>query len=115
MDIRNPVFTSDNRIDCEIEHPFYGWIPFTADPNDVEVHGQEIYAVALAMGPVDYVAPAVVPPTKEQQEQLRKWAYTAEADPLFFMSQRDEATVEEWQAKVQEIKARYPYPEETQA
>jgi hypothetical protein len=53
-----------------------------------------------------------LPPTKEQQEQLRRWAYQQEADPLFFMSQRGEATVEEWQAKVQEIKARYPYPEE---
>jgi hypothetical protein len=56
-----------------------------------------------------------LPPTKEQQEQLRRWAYQQEADPLFFMSQRGEATVEEWQAKVAEIKARYPYPEETQA
>jgi hypothetical protein len=56
-----------------------------------------------------------LPPTKGQQEQLRKWAYQQEADPLFFMSQRGEATVEEWQAKVAEIKARYPYPEETQA
>jgi hypothetical protein len=45
----------------------------------------------------------------------RQAAYTSEADPLFFMSQRGEATVEEWQAKVAEIKARYPYPEETQA
>jgi hypothetical protein len=115
MDIRNPVFTADNRIDCEIEHPVYGWIPFTADPNDVEAHGQEIYASALAMGPADYVAPAVVPPTKADQEELRRSAYQQEADPLFFMSQRGEATVEEWQAKVAEIKARYPYPEETQA
>jgi len=56
-----------------------------------------------------------LPPTRAQQEQMRRWAYTQEADPLFFMSQRGEATVEEWQAKVQEIKARYPYPEETQA
>jgi hypothetical protein len=115
MDIRNPVFTADNRIDCEIEHPHFGWIPFTADPNDVEAHGQKIYAAALAMGPADYVASAVVPPTKEEQEAARKAAYTQEADPLFFMSQRGEATVEEWQAKVAEIKARYPYPEETQA
>ena len=59
----------------------------------------------------EFLPPPPVVPTKEQQEQLRKWAYTAEADPLFFMSQRGEATVEEWQAKVAEIKARYPYPE----
>ena len=40
--------------------------------------------------------------------QLRQSAYTAESDPLFFKAQRGEATMEEWQAKVQEIKARFP-------
>ena len=38
-------------------------------------------------------------------------AYTQESDPLFFKAQRGEATIEEWQAKVQEIKDRFPYPE----
>jgi hypothetical protein len=63
----------------------------------------------------EFLPPPPVVPTKAEQEAKRKAAYTAEADPLFFMSQRGEATVEEWQGKVQEIKARYPYPEETQA
>jgi hypothetical protein len=52
------------------------------------------------------------PPTREQIEQMRRGAYTEEADPMFFMAQRGEATVEEWMAKVAEIKARYPYPAE---
>jgi hypothetical protein len=38
----------------------------------------------------------------------RRNAYIAEADPLFFKAQRGEATMEEWQAKVTEIKARFP-------
>jgi hypothetical protein len=38
----------------------------------------------------------------------RRNAYIAEADALFFKAQRGEATMEEWQAKVAEIKARYP-------
>jgi hypothetical protein len=38
----------------------------------------------------------------------RRSAYIAEADPLFFKAQRGEATTEEWQAKVAEIKARFP-------
>ena len=38
----------------------------------------------------------------------RHAAYIAEADPLFFKAQRGEATMEEWQDKVAEIKARYP-------
>jgi hypothetical protein len=63
----------------------------------------------------EFLPPPPVVPTKAEQEAKRKAAYTAEADPLFFMSQRGEATVEEWQGKVAEIKARYPYPEETQA
>jgi hypothetical protein len=58
------------------------------------------------------IAAITAPPAKEVQEAARRSAYAAEADPLFFMSQRGEATVEEWQAKVAEIKARYPYPAE---
>jgi hypothetical protein len=38
----------------------------------------------------------------------RHQAYITEADPLFFKAQRGEATIEEWQAKVTEIKARFP-------
>lgn len=38
----------------------------------------------------------------------RKQAYAEESDPLFFKMQRGEITEEEWKAKIQEIKARYP-------
>jgi hypothetical protein len=38
-------------------------------------------------------------------------AYNAEADPIAMQMLRDEATKEEWLAKIEEIKARYPYPE----
>ncbi len=50
--------------------------------------------------------------TKKEQRGNRASAYAAEADPLFFKSQRGEATTAEWEAKVAEIKARYPYPDE---
>ena len=43
-------------------------------------------------------------------QRNRASAYTAEADPLFFKAQRGEATIEEWQAKVAEIRSCYPYP-----
>lgn len=43
-------------------------------------------------------------------KKQRSDAYKTEADPLFFMSQRGEATVEAWLAKIEEIKLRYPYP-----
>lgn len=51
-------------------------------------------------------------PSKAVQEASRRDAYQIEADPLFFMAQRGEATIEEWQAKIAEIKARFPYPAE---
>jgi hypothetical protein len=43
-----------------------------------------------------------------EAEANRKAAYIAEADPLFFKAQRGEATLQEWQDKIAEIKARYP-------
>jgi len=46
----------------------------------------------------------------ESARQARAAAYGSEADPLFFKAQRGEATIEEWQAKVAEIRSRYPYP-----
>lgn len=57
----------------------------------------------IAIDPVKAAAIAA-----EKADSNRRAAYTAEADPLFFKSQRGEATVQEWQDKVAEIKARYP-------
>lgn len=40
MNIRNAKRNAVGSVDCEIEHPTYGWIPFTAvagDPNSDEV------------------------------------------------------------------------------
>lgn len=57
------------------------------------------------------------PPTQEQidnlNKRLRSEAYVSEADPLFFKSQRGEATIQEWQDKIEEIRSRYPVSSET--
>ena len=50
--------------------------------------------------------PDVGPPATPSD--LRAAAYRAEADPLYFMAQRGEATMEAWLNKIAEIKARYP-------
>lgn len=47
----------------------------------------------------------------ESAKYSREAAYRSESDPLFFKAQRSESTLDEWQAKVQEIKQRFPYPE----
>jgi len=78
MDVRNATYNQYGTIDCEIDHPMFGWIPFTASPDDVEAHGRAIYADLLASGsvaayvPVDVPAPPPpVPPTLDElQAQL---------------------------------------------
>jgi hypothetical protein len=44
----------------------------------------------------------------QQADTNRHNDYVAEADPLFFKAQRGEGTMADWEAKVAEIKARYP-------
>ena len=68
--------------------------------------------------------PEPLPPTKEEQEQNRARAYQEEVDPITSHIQRlrdmeqteeiiaeIESLIDERALKVEEIKARYPYPE----
>lgn len=55
--IRNAVRLPDGRIDCEVEHPQFGWIPFTADADDVMAHGREVFAALETKNPPDKVIP----------------------------------------------------------
>lgn len=80
MDIRNPTFNQHGTVDVEIDHPDYGWIPFTASPLDSEAHGRDIYARVIAgeFGEISaYLAPEFVPPQPlDPVEKLR--AFLAE-------------------------------------
>lgn len=60
MQFRNAQHNAFGTIDCEIEHPVYGWIPFTADPNDVEPLGAEVFNAAKGTA-ATYVAPVIDP------------------------------------------------------
>lgn len=59
MNYRNPIYTENGWIDCEIEHPEYGWIPFTCDPND---RGASFDTAALFEEMKPHAAPYVPPP-----------------------------------------------------
>lgn len=62
---RNPKTNEAGNVDLEIDHPAFGWIPFTASPDDVEPHGRDLYARAMA-GEFGPVAEYVPPTTNEQ-------------------------------------------------
>lgn len=64
MRIRKPAFNARGGIDCEVNDPLLGWIPFSASPDDPEIVGGLVYDAALAMGPAPYVPPA--PPTEAE-------------------------------------------------
>jgi hypothetical protein len=79
MQAKNPKFVNAGKtlIDLIVTHPIFGEIPFTASPDDVEDHGRDLFARAVAgeFGPVaDYVPPPPPPePVKPQ---------TTEANPV---------------------------------
>ena len=76
---------------------------FDAAGNPVQLNQAKVDAAAVIVAQEQALATA---------QRNRAAAYTTEADPLFFKAQRGEATIEEWQAKVAEIRSRYPYPQE---
>lgn len=115
--VTQPVWANaaKSAVDCTVTFAAHGPVPFTASAADATAHSQDIFArcVAGEFGPVGaYTAPPAPPeppaPPAPAYVAHRRAAYIAEADPLFFMSQRGEATQAQWLDKVAEIKARWP-------
>lgn len=74
MNAKEPKFNASGSIDLILEHPTFGWIPFTAAENDSTQLGREMYGKAINgdFGAVAiYVAPT---PTPEQQREEAKAA-----------------------------------------
>jgi len=65
MEYRNPKRFNDTLIDCEINHPIYGWIPFTCDPNDTGA----MFDVAELHARLD-ADPSTIPYKFPTQEEL---------------------------------------------
>ena len=66
MEYRNAKYISETVIDCDINHPKHGWIPFTCDPSDT---GSDVDVAALhsAMAE-DPNTIAFTPPTTAELE-----------------------------------------------
>lgn len=88
MEFRNAKYIDETRIDCEIDHPVYGWIPFTCDPEDY--NGQFDIADLHARMAKDELTRPYVPKTTEElfniaAKEVRKRRdniLIAEVDPI---------------------------------
>lgn len=89
MNYRDAKYINDRGwIDCEIEHPIYGWIPYTLDPADVDmtINNDELLAAMLLAGDVA----AYVPPTQAELDAviaqnvraIRDYKLSTEVDPV---------------------------------
>jgi len=84
MNYRNAKFTAQpNIIDCEIEHPKFGWIPYTLDPADTDQTVNNADLMALIQGRNDvaeYVAPPVDPKALAAEARVKRNALLAQSD-----------------------------------
>lgn len=62
MEYRNAIHNHFGGVDMEINHPQYGWIPFTASPEDIEPLSKELYELTKDIAQEAGPAPEVVLP-----------------------------------------------------
>ena len=70
MNYKNAKQNENGTIDCDIEHPVYGWIPATLSPDDEET--AELYEEVSTSGSAAEFTPYI--PTAEQQKVLDRQA-----------------------------------------
>lgn len=80
LEYRNAHFIHNGWIDCEINHPTYGWIPFTCNPDDkgAQFDTKVFFDGMVANGDV---AP-YIPPSEEELRQRATTAVRAERDNI---------------------------------
>jgi hypothetical protein len=78
MNYRNAKYIDPIRIDCEIEHPIHGWIPYSLDPSDTDmtINNDDLLAAMSQNGDVA----AYVPPTQAELDAQAAEAVRAERD-----------------------------------
>ena len=66
MDYRNAKHISGGRIDCEVNHPIHGWVPYTLDPADTDqTVDNAALLTAIGNGATEYV-----PLTQEELDAI---------------------------------------------
>lgn len=72
-EFRNPTYNQSGGIDLEVNHPQYGWMPFTANPNDGELYGRSLFAEASAGEVAPYVPPSPPPVDLVAYAAEKRW------------------------------------------
>ena len=90
MQARNPKYNQFGTIDLEIEHPNYGWIPYTADPSDplcADIHAKavngEYGSIALYAPPALMPAQTLARKKKERQATVDAITVTVSTGKIF--------------------------------
>lgn len=63
IETRNAAYNRFGTIDCEINHPVHGWIPFTASQDDPNAIGYEVWSSLDLEAVAPYVEPPADPAT----------------------------------------------------
>lgn len=68
MKVKDLAYATEDgtTINMMIDHPQYGWVPFSARADDVEEHGRQMHAEAKAgkLGPIAAYTPPPAPSTE---------------------------------------------------
>ena len=77
---RNAQYIDATRIDCEIKHETFGWIPYTLDPTDTDmtINNDDLLAAMEADGDVA----AYIPPTQAELDATLSAQLRNERDSL---------------------------------
>ena len=88
--------------------------PFTDDPTPRLATGQMVITLTdeeFAAYDTQRRATAARDAALAEARERRQARYRDEADPLFFKAQRGEASLDDWKAKVAQIREEIPNPE----
>jgi len=125
MNYRNAELLENGWIDCEIEHPVHGWIPFTCNPEDsgAAIDTAELHAKMV----VDPNTQPYVPPTAEEMRMekvvevrtYRNHILATQVDPLVTnplrwsdLTESEKIEVAEYRTALLDITEQVGFPDE---
>lgn len=114
MKTRNAKYNEHGTIDCEIEHPTFGWIPFTASPDDIEQYGKAVYSALITVGDIaPYSKPIISPDAIANQYKLARLSeYPFIQDQLDMIYWDKVNGTDEWATLIEAVKTKHPKSQE---